>query len=194
VPGQYQKPANLGVNIMHFGHAFRYVLLTMAVVLSADSISAQENAGKGTPVIRDGAPSGSEIAAAARAGSLDAGNTATATVLGKQFRFTPIRVPQGGTKPTSATGFAGVLENGAAGDETGLPPGRYNLFVSNVGGQWKAYAESGGRIVREAIRVSNANLARGAKPQFEERGWCVIVWTLWTDGWYLYSTVRRICF
>jgi hypothetical protein len=29
----------------------------------------------------------------------------------------------------------GVMENGAAGDETGLPPGRYNLFAAYVDGQ-----------------------------------------------------------
>lgn len=48
----------------------------------------------------------------------------------------------------------GVMENGAAGDETGLPRGRYNLFVAYVDGQWRGYAESGGKIVSPAIRTS----------------------------------------
>ena len=149
---------------------------------------------KGAPVIRKLPPTGNEIAGAARNGVLDHTNTATATVLGKPFKFTPVQLPQNGSKPTGGIGFAGVLENGAEGDETGLPPGRYNIFVTNVEGQWKGYAESGGRIVREAIRVSDGTLPRGAKPQFMEKGWCVVTHTLWTDGWYVYYTSRKICF
>ena len=70
--------------------------------------------------------------------------------------------------------FLGVLENGAAGDETGLPPGRYNLYAAQVGGVWKGYAESNGQIVRQAIRASTTPGTPGAKPQFNERGWCIV--------------------
>ena len=178
------------------------VAAVVATTVLTPSLPAQgpaDNASKlpasgGAPVIRTVPPSGGEIAAAARSGILDPVNSATATVLGKPFKFTPVRMPQSGAKPTTGIGFAGVLENGAEGDETGLPPGRYNLFVTNVEGQWKGYAEAGGRIVREAIRVSEGNPPRGAKPQFVEKGWCVVVRALWTDGWYVYYTWRKICF
>ena len=178
------------------------VVAIAAITIFTVALSAQgpvDNASripdsKGAPVIRKMPPSGSEIAAAARSGILDPANASTATVLGKPFKFTPVRIPQSGSKPTAGIGFAGVLENGAAGDETGLPPGRYNLFVTNVEGQWKGYAEVGGRIVREAIRVSDGTPPRGAKPQFIEQGWCVVIHTLWTDGWYVYYPWRKVCF
>src|SRR5688572_16964008 len=134
--------------------------------------------GGGTKALagRSSAPTGAEIAAAARAGNLDVGNAITATLLSKPFKFTPARV-QERTLPQAGV-FLGVLENGAAGDETGLPPGKYNLFVAQVGGQWKGYAESNGQIAREAIRV-RTDATPGAKPQFREQGWCIGTWLFW---------------
>ena len=128
--------------------------------------SAEKAAGRSTP------PNGAEIAVAARAGTLDPAQMITATLLGKPFKFTPARVSAG----VAADGgvFLGVLENGAAGDETGLPPGRYNLFAAQVGGQWKGYAESNGQIVRQAIRASSTTGSPGTKPYFTERGWCIM--------------------
>src|SRR5688572_22637519 len=125
---------------------------------------------------RSAAPTGAEIAAAARAGTLDGANAITATVLGKRFKFTPARVQQRAVPEAGV--FLGVLENGAAGDETGLPPGKYNLFAAQVGGQWKGYAESNGTIAREAIRV-RTDATPGAKPQFREQGWCIGTWLFW---------------
>jgi hypothetical protein len=131
------------------------------------------------PKSRAMAPSGSEIAAAARAARLDAGNAATATMFGKPFRFTPAQVPARADRPDDGKGeFAGVLENGAAGDETGLPPGKYNLYAANVNGQLRGYAEANGQIVKEAIRATATPASEGAKgrPQFIEKGWSVRVY------------------
>jgi hypothetical protein len=75
----------------------------------------------------------------------------------------------------------GQLENDAAGDETGLPPGKYNLYVARVDGRWRAYAESGGQIVKEAARAdvqSSGQAPTGKKPQFRAQGWCFTVETL----------------
>src|SRR5688572_3811635 len=127
---------------------------------------AVKSAGRSAP------PSGAEIAAAARAGALDPAKAVTATLLGKPFRFTPARGSE--TVRVEDGAFLGVLENGAAGDETGLPPGKYNLFATQVGGQWKGYAESNGQIVREAIRASSTTGSAGTKPYFTERGWCIM--------------------
>ena len=125
------------------------------------------------------APNGPEIAAAARAARLDSGNAATATMFGKPFKFTPAHVPSKADKPDDGKGeFLGVLENGAAGDETGLPPGKYNLYVANVNGQLKGYAEANGQIAKEAIRTTSTPAQEGAKgrPQFIEKGWSVRVY------------------
>ena len=126
---------------------------------------------------RSNAPTGAEIAAAARAGTLERANTITATVLGKPFKFTPAAAKPG-VIPDEGI-FLGVLENGAAGDETGLPPGTYNLFAAQVGGQWRGYAESNGQIVRAALRVRPTAPAPGAKPYFSEKGWCIISVFFW---------------
>ena len=125
---------------------------------------------------RTTAPTGAEIAAAARAARLDTGNVATATMFGKPFKFTPAQIPTEAEPITEGKGqFLGVLENGAVGDETGLPPGKYNLYVATVNGQLKGYAEANGRIVKEAIRATSHEGAKG-RPQFNEKGWAVYVY------------------
>ena len=94
----------------------------------------------------------------------------------------------------------GVMENGAAGDETGLPPGRYNLFVAYVDGQWRGYAESGGKIVSPAIRTSIANVTPTKTPQFKEKGWCFLAFWSWGGtttsllSAYFGGTGHWICF
>ena len=131
------------------------------------------------PASRGSAPSGAEVSAAARAARLDTGNAGTATMFGKPFKFTPAQVKTKADKPDDGKGqFLGVLENGAVGDETGLPPGKYNLFVANVNGQLKGYAEANGQIVKEAIRATSTPAQEGAKgrPQFNEKGWWVSVY------------------
>ena len=160
---------------------FGAVLCTgLAVRPAAAQGGAAKAAGRST------APSGAEIAAAARAGALDPAKAVTATLLGKPFKFTPAR---GSEKVRVEDGaFLGVLENGAAGDETGLPPGKYNLFAAQVGGQWKGYAESNGQIVREAIRASVTPGTGGAKSYFTERGWCVMVLS------YAFPFFIAVCF
>lgn len=137
------------------------------------------------------APNGSEIAAAARAARLDTGNAATATMFGKPFKFTPAQPPAKADKTDGGTGgFLGVLENGAIGDETGLPPGKYNLYFANVNGQLKGYAEANGQIVKEAIRATSTEGAKG-RSQFNERGWSVNAYVCesrlrYSGEWYVW--------
>jgi hypothetical protein len=144
--------------------------LTFSCAFVLQPVSAQGGGAKASAG-RSSAPTGAEIATAARAGTLERASAVTATVLGKPFRFTPARTQQGALPAPGI--FLGVLENGAAGDETGLPPGTYNLFAAQVGGQWKGYAESNGQVVREAIRVRAAASTPDAKPYFNEKGWCL---------------------
>jgi hypothetical protein len=148
------------------------------------------------------APGGAEIAAAARAARLDTGNAATATMFGKPFKFTPAQLPTKADKPDDGNGeFLGVLENGAVGDETGLPPGKYNLFFATVNGQPKAYAEANGQIVKEAIRAGSTPAPEGAKgrPQFNEKGWSVNVYVCKSDAnlrgeWAVWCYWKKVYF
>jgi len=148
---------------------------------------AADQRGQG-PKSRTTTPNGSEIAAAARAARLDAGNVATATMFGKPFKFTPSQAPAKTDKPDDGNdGFLGVLENGAVGDETGLPPGKYNLYFANVNGQLKGYAEANGQIVKEAIRVTATPAPDGkGRPQFIEKGWSIRVPKCQATPGYLY--------
>jgi hypothetical protein len=72
----------------------------------------------------------------------------------------------------------GVMDTALAGDETTLPAGKHNLFLSKVGGEWRIHAESNGEIVAQAVRVSVAEHAvstrRVSNPHFSQQGWCLI--------------------
>ena len=152
-------------------------LCLLAGVVGLAAIEPVALAQRDSPAPKKSPPSGSEIAAAARAARLDTGNAGTATMFGKPFKFTPVLPATEQDKPlTEDAGFLGVLENGAIGDETGLPPGRYNLYFANVNGQARCYAEANGQIVKEAIRTTVTPAAKGAtaRPTFQEKGWCVL--------------------
>ena len=141
----------------------RLCSLTVALaLLSAAPISGQRGDVKAAERVTP--PSGAEIAAAARAAALDVANAASATLSGKSFRFTPARGNASGSEA-----YAGVLESGAPGSYTGLPAGRYNIYVAQINGQWKAFAESAGQIVRETSLVTVSPGTPGAKPYFIER-------------------------
>ena len=147
------------------------------VFVKGTGLSAQRG---GAFPSRTSKPSGTEIAAAARAARLDTGNVGTATMFGKPFKFIPAQLPTKNDPPGDGKGlFLGVLENGAVGDETGLPPGKYNLYYANVNGQPTGYAEANGQFVREAIRTTSTPAAAGTKvkPEFHEKGWWVAVYT-----------------
>jgi hypothetical protein len=114
-------------------------------------------------------------------------------MFGKPFKFTPAQIPAKTDKPGDGKGsFLGVLENGAIGDETGLPAGKYNLYVADVNGQLKGYAEANGQIVKEAIRATSTPASEGAKgrPQFIEKGWSIRVFHCDT----FVSQLRVSCF
>ena len=149
---------------------------------------------------RRGPPTGAEIATKARAARFSAANTGVGTFHGKTMKLTPAVLDGVTPEELKAGQVLGVMENGAAGDETGLPPGRYNLFVAYVDGQWRGYAESGGRIISPAIRTSIANVTPTKTPQFKEKGWCFLAFWSWTGGTtsflnaYFGGTGHWICF
>lgn len=145
-------------------------LLASLLVGVAQRLHAQAAAPNAAVAGRQLPPTGAEIASAARAVTLDHAVAAGATMFSRPFRFTPARLKG----PLEEGAVIGVLENGAEGDETGLPPGKYNLYTAKVAGQWKTYAEAGGRIASEAIRTTVSPTDRAARPAFRTRGWCII--------------------
>ena len=149
---------------------------------------------------RHGPPTGAEIALKARTARFSAANAGVGTFQGKTMKLTPAVLDGVTPDELKAGQVLGVMENGAAGDETGLPPGRYNLFVAFVDGQWRGYAESEGRIVSPAIRTSIANVTPTTTPQFKEKGWCFLAFWSWGGGMtgllsaYFGGTGHWICF
>lgn len=132
--------------------------------------------------VRLGAPAGAYIAARFKDTHLDAGRAVTQEHEGKKITFTPARVTE--SLDEAAQGYVlGVLETEIEGGETGLPVGRYTIFAKSVGGEWEAFAEVDGSVVKQALQVTAADAQEGdkpSKPKFEasEGGWC------WTTGPY----------
>jgi hypothetical protein len=113
---------------------------------------------------------------------LDKARVTTVKHEGKQIKMTPADLTGHSFEELRLKGLPiGRLETEIAGDETGLPPGKYNLFAVEVNGQWRAYAEAGGRVVKAAKAVDlelreateeAASRPKLPKPHFEPKGWC----------------------
>jgi hypothetical protein len=150
----------------------RVHIFTLTAVCAIVTLSAAPGAAQG----RSAAPKGQEIAAQAKAAKLDRANVGLGTFQGQRMALTPADLSHlKSVDDLKAGQVVGLLENGAAGDETGLPPGKYDLYLAEVGGQWHAYAEAGGQIVKEAVRadvLQGGGSQAGLKPQFREKGWC----------------------
>src|SRR5688572_13416353 len=146
----------------------RDLLALLAVALISTSVAGSALAQRAARVDK---PTGAEIAMKARAARLDRANAGTGQFQGKRIAFTPAVLPPGAD--LAAGQMIGVLENDVEGDETGLPAGRYNVFAAQLADGWHVYAESGGQIVREALRVTVTRRpgATTEKPRIRPVGW-----------------------
>jgi hypothetical protein len=149
--------------------------------------------------MRKTAPTGKEISEAAKSIRLDNNKTVEGTKNGKKVKFTGVTLPAINSLEEFENGHViGILENELEGDETKLPPGRHNVHLSCIEGIWRAFAESGGEIRAEAIRVTVEKHhmweKKGEKPVFKGDGWCIWVclWPVPIPGtpffWCLWST------
>ena len=174
----------------------RFLQATLALILSSVpfGVSAAQGGAAVSGASRDSAPSAAEMSALARATGVNKANAGSAVLHGKAMKLTPANRP--GDKNLAGVGYLGVLENGLAGDETGLPAGQYDVFVANVKGSWVGYAVSNGQVVRRAIRTSVSNTGGSAKPVFSEPGWCVSqgVWYYGLDLKPHWLVTARVCF
>ncbi|MEE9441352.1 MAG: hypothetical protein V3V99_01640, partial [candidate division Zixibacteria bacterium] len=125
-------------------------------------------------------PTAEEIVEKAKRIRLHEKGTAYGKKDGKGAKFTPADTSHIKTLDEFEEGqVIGVLENEFEGDETGLPVGKHNMYLANVGGDWHVYAESGGSIVAEAVRVDveyhKVGDRKSTKPTFNPHGWCFCV-------------------
>jgi hypothetical protein len=165
--------------------------LSAAAVAAASPVLAQGGHGgkvtqAGTPGrksggVRLGAPPAAYIVERANAADLDEKRGVTYEHEGKKIRFTPARVTDN-LEEAGQGHVIGILETEVEGGETGLPPGRYTIFAKSVGGEWEAFAEANGTVVKQALDVTAADVEEGkpGKPKFDlsDAGWC------WTTGPY----------
>ena len=149
----------------------RTLLAATLLALATQPAAAQRDVQRGT---RAAKPTGAEIALKARTARLDRVNSGKGEFQGKPITFTPAVLPP---RVDLAGGqVIGILENEVEGDETGLPPGKYNVFAARLADGWHVYAESGGEIVREALRVElvrRPGQPAEKKPRIRPKGWGV---------------------
>jgi hypothetical protein len=109
------------------------------------------------------APTGKEIASEVKNYHLLNQAKKTEVINGKKISVTPAEIIDSTQSQDGV--FLGVLENEIPGVETGLPPGRYNLFFAYVDKKPHIYAESNGKIVKEGLRVSVERLKDKPNPK-----------------------------
>jgi len=162
---------------------------TPFVVLACSLLCSASAWAQAKPAVK-----GQEIAQKAKAAKLDRDRTTTAEFKGKKIAFTPADLSHVKQDSDAEAGqVIGVLETEAAGDETGLPPGKYNVFAAKVGDQWRAYAEAGGEIVKEAVNVRmerSKERPTSLKPEFREKGWC---YRTYYGGWFSFFNFYFFC-
>ena len=152
----------------------RTIRAALAVAAAWSVVAAASAAAQKGP--RKAPPNGAEIAQMAKGKKLDEGNRLVAAFQGQPIAYTPAAENASITSLDDLRGgrFLGVLETKAVGDESGLPPGTYNVFVAEVDGKWRAFAEANGEIVKEAARVRIVRSDReNRKPGFGEKGWFI---------------------
>lgn len=125
-------------------------------------------------------PTGKEIAEKSKKVKLKKEEAIESEKKGKKIKFTPAEIPPLNSIEELEDGLIiGTLENELEGDETKLPPGKHNIFVAKINGEWQGYAESDGEIKAEAVRVSFKRHYFGdqkaEKPKFHPEGWCLTI-------------------
>ncbi len=132
---------------------------------------------------------GKEISEKAKKMKLDKTKVVNGKKNGKKLKFTWAKLEHlKSIKDIEKGEVIGILENEAEGDETHLPPGKHNLYLKKVNGEWKLYAESGGNITAEALRVRVEESKKEkniGKSRFESDGWCGILCG-WFWGMFIY--------
>lgn len=175
---------------------YRFYRSAVALMLSSIpyAVAGAQGGASGIGGSRDSAPSAAEMSALAKTIGVNRANAGSAVLHGKPMKLSPANRP--GRKNVAGVGYVGLMENGLAGDETGLPAGQYDVFVANVKGSWVGYAVSNGQVVRQAVRTTVSSSGGAIKPVFSEPGWCSTqaMWYYGIDLKVHYIVTVMVCF
>lgn len=119
-----------------------------------------------------------EIEAKVKKSKMDDSRVLNAVDKGKNITFTSAKLDHLKSLQELEQGeVIGVLQNDLPGDESKLPPGKYHIYVKNVDGHWKAYANANGKTAAESARVTveekNKKDITDFTPQFRPEGFCI---------------------
>src|SRR5215831_2025674 len=125
-------------------NARRFTLAALVVPFVTLSAQVKQQGGG------EAGPSASTIAAKAKNAKLDQKHAKSASINGKKFNILPADFSTIASREQLSAGvFLGVLDNEAgASEDVSLPPGRFNLYLHQSGGQWQAYAEQNGKTYK----------------------------------------------
>jgi len=153
----------------------RLFALLAVVMLAAAPMALAAPKEKKNDKELDRRPSGNEIAEEAGKANFQK-DRAVEKRYGKAnevVRFIPAHIG-GKTMEDYARGaVVGLLEIDRKGPETGLPPGKYHVFVKEIKGDWHAFYENNGHIVKDAVGVHFDDKGH-PEPKFKDNGDCVL--------------------
>ena len=157
-------------------------LLVTCLLCLAGAARAQDTAAKTAAVrkaqasrmgavLSKGTPSPEQVLSAMRGVTFDEKAVTTGEIGGKKIRI--IQTTSNST-PIGKGSIVARLETDAAGDETKLPPGNYDIFLM-FDGRWRAFATANGKVVAEAAKVTVIDEPFVASKAFNAKGWSVSI-------------------
>ncbi|HEV8379914.1 MAG TPA: hypothetical protein VGP99_13770 [Tepidisphaeraceae bacterium] len=155
----------------------RFFVLLAVVMLAVAPLSAapKDKKDKKDDKSDNRRPSGNEIADEANKARFDK-ERAIEKRYGKGsdvVRFVPAHLA-GQTMGDFARGaIVGLLDIDRKGDLTGLPAGKYHVYVKEIKGDWVAFYEKDGHITKDAVGVHFDQDGK-SEPKFKDGGDCVL--------------------
>ena len=141
-------------------------------------------------------PTGKEIAEKSKHVKFDEEKAVKEIKEGKEIKFKPVKLKLEKIEDLEEGQIIGELEHEFDKTEGKLPPGKYNLYVAKVDGEWTSYAESDGEIKAESKKVKIENHPWGEqkhkKSKFKFESICVSVCIVHFIFWCLVEVT--VCF
>ena len=119
-------------------------------------------------------PSGGDIADEAAKAKFEKGKSIEKKLKnGDVIRFVPADRGKNDTVGDFAKGaIVGLLDIDRKGEQTGLPPGKYHVYVKQVKSDWMSFYEKDGHIVKDAVGVKYLDPG-SPEPKFKDDAECV---------------------